>query len=130
MEEEAGLFSGLGATQGLESQAFDFGAITESQLQSQVDFSFLDFAHTQGGAFDDYALQQPSQVGQGCARASLRHRWGRHAAIAGSRSAAARRRSPLPPACRLCRSPPFSPRRAMRRWAWTPPSASSASRTM
>lgn len=60
-----GFSQGLGA-----SQAFDFN-ITESQLQSQVDFSFLDFNQTQeaggAGAFDDYAdlsLPQASQVGQ------------------------------------------------------------------
>ncbi|EFN53127.1 hypothetical protein CHLNCDRAFT_137486 [Chlorella variabilis] len=58
-----GFSQGLGA-----SQAFDFN-ITESQLQSQVDFSFLDFNQTQeaggAGAFDDYAdlsLPQASQV--------------------------------------------------------------------
>lgn len=99
MEEEAGLFSGLGATQGLESQAFDFGAITESQLQSQVDFSFLDFAHAQGGgAFDDYALQQPSQVGEVCAMGCLSRWQRRHDAIAGSRRRRGRRRSSPPAA--------------------------------
>ncbi|KAL4855832.1 Regulator of nonsense transcripts 1 [Chlorella vulgaris] len=50
------LFSQVGA-----SQAFDF-QITESQLQSQVDFSFLDFNQTQETAFDVGGLQGASQV--------------------------------------------------------------------
>lgn len=66
MSEEQSLFSqaGFGASQA----QFDFG-ITESQLNTQVDFSFLDFASSQqqdgGGAFEDYGdlgLQAASQV--------------------------------------------------------------------
>ena len=115
--EEDGLFSGLGATQGLESQApFDFGAITESQLQSQVDFSFLDFAQTQdggGGAFDDYALPQPSQVNGGCAIADLRYRQARRSAITRlphrHRHCRSRRQLPLPLPHRRCIPAPQVP---------------------
>lgn len=95
------LFSQVGA-----SQAFDF-QITESQLQSQVDFSFLDFNQTQETAFDVGGLQGASQV-------SIQLLWMRNepASLLGRALSIHRRRS-----CRhlqACRCRPSSLRRAMR----------------
>lgn len=70
---EKSLFSQAGLelepTQGASQAAFDF-SVTESQLNTQVDFSFLDWGQTQpdgatAGAFDDFGdlgLHGASQV--------------------------------------------------------------------
>ena len=106
-EPDAFSFSQAGA-----SQAFDFSAITESQLGTQVDFSFLD---------TDFGATQPGDAWADDVGASQ---------VCGIRAEAGSRcKSPTPPppppltppaARRLRRCPRFSPPRATPPWAWMP----------
>ena len=116
-----------------QQQGFDaFGGITE--LQSQVDFSFLDFtSQTQGAAFD--AFDGPSQVPSAGFVPPCTSRQSPRSLLIRRRAAV----TPVPPLRRhsaaavlpldcSCRCRPSSPPRGTPAWGWTPPSASSTSR--